>query len=587
MMSVFFCGPTMNSSASVSDVGTLVKDDKYEDNDILEDAYTGLADGVWLADVDGFGISNDADWFQVAVASSGNRRIKIECLFTHNEGDIDIVLFDLSGNVIGQDAMSSTDNEYLNVVVPSAGIYCVKVWNRFGYTGNNYNLRWRSFPEDNYEPNNSLAGAFTGLPKGVWLSSVDGPGYQGDVDWYKTVVADDTKRRIVVDCTFTHSEGDINIALYNFSGTQLYFNSTTNDNEQIDFVVPSTGTYYVRVTSFEYMESAYDLCWNTMTYSAPTLLSLSITGANQVFEYDNAQYICTATYSDDSTSDVTAEAGWSVDKTQYASISSSGELTAESVSSDHSVIVTALFGGKSTTKYVLIKDVPPTVIDLIIEGPSEVEENSSATYTCTATWSDLTYSDITASAVWATESPYASVNSGLLETLSVSANEFISITVEYGGQSAYKNVTIVPYFAEPVSYWFWTFQQEIPPELSGYEDTPADDGIPNLLKYACGLPAREACSYADLMTIVKGASDGMFSIIYNQAESAVEVDLEVISSLSLTGEWSVVESDWFGQEGDIQQLKASIPLSNEKGFMRLRAIPLDPGVMGCTSKNSF
>ncbi|MFO7937975.1 MAG: T9SS type A sorting domain-containing protein [Kiritimatiellia bacterium] len=587
MLSAFFCAPAICFSAAVNDVVPLVKDDKYEENDTMENAYTGLSSNVWLSAVDGDPILNDEDWYRIDVPDTAYCRIKVDCLFSNADCDIDMALYNSSSNVVAE-RLTVTDNEYLDEIVPATGSYYLKIWTRSDYKGSVYDLRWEYFSEDSYEPNSILSDAFTGLTEGTLLSLTDGLGYQNDDDWFEISVNDDVKRRVTAECTFSHSEGNIEISLYDSSNTQLYYKSTTTDNENIDCVVPSTGTYYIKVTSnnpdYVYTGNAYDLIWQTENYTPPELLSVSISGSDEIFEQDSAQYTCTATYSDGATSDVTSETVWSVDNTQYASVSSSGELTAEEVSSDQSVVITAVFGEKSATQDVLIKDRPLTVLSLVIEGPSEVDENSTATYTCTALWNDLSESDVTASAAWNTESSYAVINGGVLETSNVSMDEEITITADYGGEHIYKKITVVAYSAESVGYSFWTFQQEIPSELSDYEDTPANDGIPNLLKYACGLTALETCSSADLVTIVKDTSGSMFSIVYPRDESAVEVELQVIWASTPAGPWNVIGTDgttteFISQEGDIQQWKASVPISGEKAFMRLRALPLDPVVM--------
>ena len=548
-----------------------VKDDKYEENDSWQAAYDGLSSGVWLSELGELGQSVDDDWYLVSVTDSLNRRIQIDCRFTHAEGDIDFVLFDADLNVVGQDAMSVTDNEYIDLKVPAVGSYYLKIWNRSDYTGNYYNLMWKALPtgEDNYEPNNTMAEAYGGLPENTWLSSIDGFGFQCDDDWYKITVSDDLRRRVVVDCTFVDAEGDIDMIFYDDSGEQLYYVWTDTDNECIDYVVPKIGTYYVKVC-FENKGNAYDLHWKTVEYTPPVLTSLAITGGSELNENSSASYVCTATFSDASTLDVTADAVWGENST-YTSFSSPGVLLASSVSSDVSVTLSAAYGDKDTSKLVTVKDVPPVVISLSISGSSEVNENSSATYTCSANWSDGSQSDVSLSATWSEDSSYASIDAGVLNTDSVFADSTAHITAAFGGRSAGMDVTILSTRSAEVTYMDWVFAQEVPPLLSDHADIVADDGIPNLIKYACGLPAHEYCTAADYMSVVKDTDGGMFSIIYNRSASAVDVILEVMWAPTPAGPWFPVEmTEFISQEGDLERWKASIPLM-DKGFMRLRA----------------
>ena len=93
-------------------------------------------------------------------------------------------------------------------------------------------------------------------------------------------------------------------------------------------------------------------------------------------------------------------------------------------------------------------DVPVTLSSLSINGDSSVMENSSANYTAMATFSDGSTLEVTDSAHWTENSPYASINSaGMLSTSDVSGNTAVTIEASYeqGGitETATKEVTIV------------------------------------------------------------------------------------------------------------------------------------------------
>jgi len=99
-----------------------------------------------------------------------------------------------------------------------------------------------------------------------------------------------------------------------------------------------------------------------------------------------------------------------------------------------------------------------TLNSLRINGPTSVNESSTASYTARATWSDGSTSTVTSSAVWSENSSYATIssNSGVLTTSLVSTNKSVRITARYtsGGvtRSDTHNVTItdvpVPIFIE-------------------------------------------------------------------------------------------------------------------------------------------
>jgi len=117
-------------------------------------------------------------------------------------------------------------------------------------------------PDDNYEPNDTLETAYIGFGEQKWLNTVDGYGIQADSDWYRITV-NSGYTRVKVDLRFTHSEGNINLRLYDSSGTTLKISMTTTDNEYIDYIVPSGGTYYIRV--YNHNESnQYNLWWDDL-----------------------------------------------------------------------------------------------------------------------------------------------------------------------------------------------------------------------------------------------------------------------------------------------------------------------------------
>jgi len=112
---------------------------------------------------------------------------------------------------------------------------------------------------------------------------------------------------------------------------------------------------------------------------------------------------------------------------------------------------------------------------------------------------------------------------------------------------------------------------EIPVELHSETNSPAGDGIPNLLKYACGLPAMDVCTTADLMTIMS-ASSNLFSVLYYKAKSADDVTLQPIWAETLFGPWSAIVPELIDADADAERelWKASVPFG-DSGFIKLSA----------------
>jgi hypothetical protein len=152
--------------------------------------------------------------------------------------------------------------------------------------------------EDPYEENDTMATAYdiSGY-EGTWLSSISGLGVQKDEDWYRIYVIPGNER-VLVDCQFTDSDGDIDLKLYNSSGNQLAGSTDTVDNEYIDYTVPGPGTYYIKVYHGD-AGNTYDLWWDDI--APPDTTDTSITGGpSGTITYNDVTF--TYTGSDDVTS---------------------------------------------------------------------------------------------------------------------------------------------------------------------------------------------------------------------------------------------------------------------------------------------
>ncbi|MHC5060198.1 MAG: Ig domain-containing protein [Planctomycetota bacterium] len=194
------------------------------------------------------------------------------------------------------------------------------------------------------------------------------------------------------------------------------------------------GTYDVefRATDGEYEDSQNV----TLTVNnVPVVSSIKILGPAQVNENSAASYTCTATYDDGSTETVAAAWG---ENSGYASINN-GVLTTGDVLADQQCTITASYQGRTDTHSVTITYIP-ALTSIAINGPTQVNENSTASYTCTATYDDG--STETVAAAWSENSGYASINDGVLTTGDVLADQQCAITASYQGQIDTHSVTI-------------------------------------------------------------------------------------------------------------------------------------------------
>ncbi|MEM7061677.1 MAG: leishmanolysin-related zinc metalloendopeptidase [Cyanobacteria bacterium P01_B01_bin.77] len=114
-------------------------DDSYEQNDFFSSAYDLSADEqVWLSDLSGLGVQSDDDWYKISV-TPGYENVIVDLQFTDSEGDIDLALYDAMGQFITS-SISTSDNEYIDIVVPESGDYYLQVY--YDDAGNAYDLWW-------------------------------------------------------------------------------------------------------------------------------------------------------------------------------------------------------------------------------------------------------------------------------------------------------------------------------------------------------------------------------------------------------------------------------------------------------------
>ncbi|MCF7863809.1 MAG: hypothetical protein K9L89_03355, partial [Kiritimatiellales bacterium] len=197
-----------------------------------------------------------------------------------------------------------------------------------------------------------------------------------------------------------------------------------------------TATYGSQTTTFAVV----------VKYVAPVLSGVTITGPTSVNEETTAQYTCTANYSDGTSAVITPT--WSENST-YTTISASGLLSAGNVAADQNVTITASFGGKSDTHAVSIKYVAPTLSSVTITGPTSVNEETTAQYTCTANYSDGTSAVV--APTWSENSTYTTISaSGLLSAGNVAADQNVTITANFGGKSD-THAVVVKYVAPVLS----------------------------------------------------------------------------------------------------------------------------------------
>lgn len=123
-----------------------------------------------------------------------------------------------------------------------------------------------------------------------------------------------------------------------------------------------------------------------------------------------------------------------------------------------------------------------------------------------------------------------------------------------------------------IGYQVWAAMHGVGHELNGYAQSPAGDGVPNLIKYAAGLLPFDPVVSSDLFTFFNDSVSGHFKISYQRSKQA-NSSLVAEWSGSLTNEWQSagIQMERIDESATHELWEASAP-SGQSGFMRLRAV---------------
>ncbi|NEP61235.1 MAG: S8 family serine peptidase, partial [Symploca sp. SIO2G7] len=275
----YFVGMIVDSGGTVtesnennnSNVGLLLDydnvvvsvDDAYEENDTIATAYDlSNQEQTWLSNIAGLGLQADQDWYRIDV-TQGYENLVVDLQFDHALGDLDLFVYDAAGNFVTS-STSTTDNESINTILPSSGTYYLAVDGYPGDTLNTYDLRWDDvLVDDSYEENDTIATAYDlSNQEQTWLSDIAGLGLQADQDWYRIDVTPGYEN-LVVDLQFNHALGNLDLFVYDAAGNFVTSSTSTTDNESINTILPSSGTYYLAVDGYPGDTlNTYDLRWD-------------------------------------------------------------------------------------------------------------------------------------------------------------------------------------------------------------------------------------------------------------------------------------------------------------------------------------
>ncbi|MFA6016152.1 MAG: ice-binding family protein [Gallionellaceae bacterium] len=255
----------------------------------------------------------------------------------------------------------------------------------------------------------------------------------------KTVTANFTETMdpaSLTDQTFTvKKQGDTaNIpGVVSYSGNTAIF----TPNSVLEANTTYTATLTTDIKDLAGNALATNHVWSFMTGS---LESIAVTPASASIALGGTkQFSVTATYTDQTTSDVTAIAIWTAATSNVASVSTAGVASSIGVGT---VLITATFGNQIASTSLAVTSATLTSLALTPAAPS-IALGTTQQMIATATYSDLTTADVSANL--ATQWTSASIGVASVSTLGVAtpvATGSSVITASFGGISATATLTV-------------------------------------------------------------------------------------------------------------------------------------------------
>ncbi|MCA2624882.1 MAG: pre-peptidase C-terminal domain-containing protein, partial [Microcystis sp. M20BS1] len=210
--------------------------------------------------------ASDEDWFSFDLKQTGAEGHFVGIALDNIQGDLDIELYNSAGNKIGE-SKGTRNFESISLAGRGTGTYFVRVLGFNGAVNPNYSLVVNTPGDDIFEANNTRAVAkdlsnLRTSPLKTWQNlSITA----GDNDWFKFNLPSRGTANDFVSVTFDHSLGDVDLELYNSSGTRILSSAGTSNSERISLEGQTSGDYFVRVLGYNNATNPnYDL-----TISAP------------------------------------------------------------------------------------------------------------------------------------------------------------------------------------------------------------------------------------------------------------------------------------------------------------------------------
>lgn len=230
--------------------------DRFENNDAAETAFDLGIIGGTLTETDLSIEAGDEDWYAFALTATARLGDKATISFNHALGDLDLYLFDSTGEFLLDASYGLAHRESISLAWLPAGSYLLAVDGYDGASNPRYNLSLTATPStasrDPFEDNDTAATATD-------LGDIDGTCTATDLsieafdeDWYTFKLTSAGRHGDAVVVDFSHFLGDIDIYLYDASGeTLLDASYGVANREAISLAGLAAGSYRLLVEGYD------------------------------------------------------------------------------------------------------------------------------------------------------------------------------------------------------------------------------------------------------------------------------------------------------------------------------------------------
>lgn len=226
-------------------------DDAYENNDTQATA-SNLGMLTAPRAISGLVMADSADWYKFTTPSPTTANDKVSISFLHSQGDVDLALYNASGTRL-RISNGVSNSESVSLSGLAAGTYFIRAYGYLGATNPAYSLSVNvtasgttPVTDDTYENNDTLATA-RDLGTLAAVSIISNLVMADGHDWYKVAMGGVGTTSDFVAVSSSSTLGDLDLELYNASGTRLSVANGATNSERISLSGRAAGTYYVHV----------------------------------------------------------------------------------------------------------------------------------------------------------------------------------------------------------------------------------------------------------------------------------------------------------------------------------------------------